>query len=100
VTFLSKCCGRYRNALPSYDARKRASLKIFLDCSSYECLLKLVAREALSRAAINMAVLLGNTRVVDCDDVEARELLVCATSHCPGAVGRLAEAMRAAGLIL
>jgi hypothetical protein len=32
--------------------------------------------------------------------VQARELLVCARSHCPSAVGRLAEAIRAAGIIL
>jgi hypothetical protein len=70
-------------------------LKLFLDKDSYECLLKHVSHEAPCRAAISAAVLLGNTRVVDCDDVEARELLACARSHCPGAVDRIAEAIRA-----
>jgi len=74
-------------------------LKIFLDGDSFECLLNHVPRPALSRDAINEAVLLGNTRVIDCDDVEARDLLVRARRHCPGAVARIAEAIRAAGLI-
>ena len=73
-------------------------LKIFLDGHSFEWLLNHVPRQALSRDAINAAVLLGNTRVIDCDDVEARDLLVRARSHCPGAVARIAEAIRAAGL--
>ena len=72
-------------------------LKIFLDRDSYECLLNHVA-PGLSRAALNAGVLLGNTRVIDCDDVEARDLLVCAISHCPAAVSRLAEALRVAGI--
>ena len=78
----------------SFTAMK---FKIFLDRDSYECLLNYVA-PGLSRAAILEAVLLGNTRVVDCDDVQARELLVCARIHCPGAVDRIAEAFRAAGI--
>jgi hypothetical protein len=73
-------------------------LKIFLDGDGYKCLLKHVPDQAPSRAAISEAVLLGHTRVVDCNDVEARDLLVCARSHCPGAVDRLVEAIRAAGL--
>jgi hypothetical protein len=77
--------------------RTALKLKIFFDSDCYECLLNHVAA-GLSRAAILEAVLLGNTRVVDCDDAEARELLVCARSHCPGAVGTLAEAIRAAGI--
>ena len=48
-------------------------LKIFLDGDSFECLLNHVPRRALSRDAINEAVLLGNTRVIDCDDIEARD---------------------------
>ena len=75
-------------------------LKIFLDTDSYKCLLKHVPDQAPSRAAISEAVLLGHTRVVDCNDVEARDLLVYARSHCPDAVDRIAEAMRAAGFIL
>ena len=73
---------------------------IFLDGDSYECLLKHVGRQALSRTVIDATVQLGNTRVVDCDDVEARDLLVRARSHCPGAVDRLVEAIRAAGIII
>jgi hypothetical protein len=74
-------------------------LKIFLDSGSYKCLLNHVSHRALSRAVISEAVLLGHTRVIDCDDVEARELFACARSHCPSAVARIAEAIRAAGLI-
>jgi hypothetical protein len=71
---------------------------IILDIDSYECSLKRVPNQAPSRAALNAAVLLGNTRVVDCDNVEARDLLVYAISPCPSAVGRIAEAIRAAGI--
>ena len=74
-------------------------MKIFLDGDGYKCLLKHVPDQAPGRAAISEAVLLGYTRVVDCDDVEARDLLVYARSHCPDAVDRIAEAMRAAGLL-
>jgi hypothetical protein len=74
-------------------------LKIFLDSGSYKCLLNHVSHRALSRAVISEAVLLGHTRVIDCDDVEARELFACARSHCPSAVARIAEAIRAVGLI-
>jgi hypothetical protein len=45
-------------------------LKIFLDIQSYECLIEHISREAPGRVAINAAVLLGNTRVVDCDDTK------------------------------
>jgi hypothetical protein len=80
-------------------AGRSIKLKIFLDSDSYKCLLKHVPDQAPSRAAISEAVLLGHTRVVDCNDVEARDLLVCARSHCPSAVARIAEAIRAVGLI-
>ncbi len=73
-------------------------LKIFLDGHSFEWLLNHVPRQARSRDAINAAVLLGNTRVIDCGDVEARDLLVRARCHCPSAVTRIAEGIRAAGL--
>ena len=74
-------------------------LKIFLDISSYDCLVKCIYSDALSRAAINAAGPLGNSRVVECDDIEARDLLFCAKSHCPGAVDKIAEAIRAAGIV-
>jgi len=86
----------------NYSALNRtgSSLKvtIFLDGDSYECLLKHVGRQALSRTVIDATVQLGNTRVVDCDDVEARDLLGKARSECPGAVRRITEAMLSAGL--
>jgi hypothetical protein len=44
--------------------------------------------------------MLGNTRVVDCDETQARELLVIARNHCPGAVRKINEAMLMAGLTL
>jgi hypothetical protein len=50
-------------------------LKLFLDIDSYKCLLKNVPDRAPSRVVISEAVLLGNTRVVDCDDVQAHDLL-------------------------
>ncbi len=58
-------------------------LKIFLDTESYRCLTRCIPIEARTRAAILTAVLLGNTRVIDCDDVEARELLLGTRSECP-----------------
>ena len=78
--------------------RDSMNLKIFLDGDSYECLLKHVDRQALSRAVIDATVQLGNTRVVDCDDVEARDLLDKARSECSGALRRITEAMLSAGL--
>ena len=75
-------------------------LKILLDDDSYECLLKHVAHEALRRSAMSEAVLRGHSRVIYCDDVEARDLLVMAQSQCPGAVARIAEAIRAAGILI
>ena len=64
-------------------------LKIFLDVASYDCL-----RKYHSSDVTNVAVLLGSTWVIDCDDMEARELLLVARSHCPNAVDRIAEAIR------
>jgi hypothetical protein len=74
-------------------------LKLFLDIDSYECMVNQVPHEALSRAALDAAVLLGHTRIVDCEETEARELLAYGVTHCPDAVHRIAEAMRAAGII-
>ena len=73
-------------------------LKIFLDRESYRCLTSCIPIEARTRSAILTAVLLGNTRVVDCDDEEARELLLKTRSECPGAAHRIIEAMNLAGL--
>ncbi len=73
-------------------------LKIFLDTESYRCLTRCIPIQARTRAAILTAILLGNTRVVECDDVEARELLLGTRSGCPGAAHRIIEAMNLAGL--
>jgi len=83
---------------PLNGTLSRMKLKLFLDKDSYECLLNHLPHQSPSRAAINGAVLLGNTRIVDCDDVEARDLLGKARSECPGAVRRITEAMLSAGL--
>jgi len=42
----------------------------------------------------------GHTKVFDCDEMQARELLVIARKRCPGAVRKIIEAMFMAGLIL
>jgi hypothetical protein len=55
-------------------------------------------RDAVNHPAIDGAVLLGNTRVIDCDAVEARDLLACARIHCPSAVPRITEEMLLDGL--
>lgn len=89
------------------ELRKRLSelkanlmkLKIFLDLESYQCLKEHITH-APSRAAIDTAVQLGNTRVIECDDTVVRDLLVCAQNHCPDAARRIIEAIRAAGLVL
>ena len=73
-------------------------LKIFLDRESYRCLTSCISIEARTRDAILTAVLLGNTRVVDCDEEEARELLLRTRSEYPGAAHRIIEAMNLAGL--
>ena len=83
---------------PLNGTLSRMKLKLFLDKDSYECLLNHLPHQAPSRAAINAAVLLGNTRIVDCDDVEARDLLSSAQGYCLGAVRGIAQAMRSAGL--
>jgi hypothetical protein len=75
-------------------------VKIFLDVTSYDCLRKHLSSETLLGSSLEVAPLLGNTRVVDCDDVKARDLLFCAKRHRPGAVARVAEALRAAGMDL
>ena len=73
-------------------------LKIFLDTESYRCLINCLFMAERTRAAIHTAVLLGNSRVIDCDAEEARELLLGTRSKCPGAAHRIIEAMNLAGL--
>ena len=76
------------------------SLKIFLDKTSYDCLSEHLSSESMLRSGLCPAILLGNTRVFDCDEMQARELLVIAQNHCPGAVRKIKEAMLMAGLTL
>ena len=73
-------------------------LNIFLDTESYRCLTSCTSIEPQTRTAIHTAALLGHTRVVECDDVEARELLLGTQSKCPGTAHRIIEAMNLAGL--
>jgi|KBSSwiStaDraftv2_1062776.scaffolds.fasta_scaffold92056_1 hypothetical protein len=81
-------------------AQSKISLKIFLDITSYDCLREHLSSELMLRSCLSAAVMLGNTRVVDCDETQARELLVIARNHCPGAVRKINEAMLMAGLTL
>ena len=75
------------------------TVKIFLDIRSYDCLREHLSSELVLRSCLRAAVLrLGDTRVVDCDEKQARELLVIARNHCPGAVRKIKEAMLMAGL--
>ena len=73
-------------------------LRIFLDKQAFDCLCQIVPHNTTCRIALEEAGLLGNTRIVVCDDVNARELLVHAKGHCPTADVTIAESIRAAGL--
>ena len=76
-------------------------MKIFLDITSYDCLREHLSAESMLRSCLSGAVThLGHTTVFDCDEMQARELLVIARKHCPGAVRKIIEAMFMAGLIL
>ena len=77
------------------------SLKIFLDITSYYCLTEHLSSEEMLRSCLSASVmLLGNTRVFDCDEMQAHKLLVIARNHCPAAVRQIKEAMLMAGLTL
>jgi hypothetical protein len=57
--------------------------------------------QSMLRTCLSAAVMhVGHTKVFDCDEMQARELLVIARKHCPGAVRKIIEAMFMAGLIL
>jgi hypothetical protein len=81
-------------------------LKFFIDGKNFECLKHTVPEGSICYAAITTAAHFSNVAsssvasqaVVTCDDVAARELLSHARQCCPGAVTRIAEAFRAAGL--
>ena len=77
-------------------------MKIFLDITSYDCLREHLSAESMLRSCLSGAAVthLGHTTVFDCDEMQARELLVIARKHCPGAVRKIIEAMFMAGLIL
>lgn len=82
------------------------NLKFFIDGKSFECLKKHVPEGSRCYSAVHGAAHFANVgaartashAVVTCDDVAARELMSHARENCPGAVTRLAEAFRAAGL--
>jgi hypothetical protein len=81
-------------------------LKIFIDNKNFECLRQYVPPGAICVPVLKHAVHIANiadpqgagNAVVTCDDIEARDLLMHARSSCPGAVTRISEALRAAGL--
>ena len=73
-------------------------LRIFIDIYSYEFFIEHLCPQSMSWAAINRATLLGRTRVVECDLIEAQELLLCARKSCPSAIARISEGICKAGL--
>jgi hypothetical protein len=74
--------------------RTSAELRIFLDLYSFEYLLNRISHRSVGWAALNTARLLGNTRIVECDGIQAHELLLRAREYCPGAIDRIMEAIR------
>jgi hypothetical protein len=90
---------------PFYEAAQRlplnsTQLRIFLDVDSYEYFIEHLSTFSMSWRSINRASLLGSTRVVECDGIEAHELLLRARESCPGAIARISEAILTAGLSL
>jgi len=81
-------------------------LKFFIDGKNFECLKQIVPPGSNCYSALNSAAHFSNVgaanngsqAVVTCDDMAARELLSHARNSYPGAVTRIAEAFRAAGL--
>ena len=52
------------------------------------------------QSCLSEAVLcFGKVTVFECDEMQARELLVVAQKHCPGAVRRIKAAMLMAGTL-
>jgi hypothetical protein len=76
--------------------RNSTQLRIFIDIYSYEFFVNHLSRRSISWDAINTAPLLGRTRVVECDGVEAYELLLRARASCPGAIAMISEAIHIA----
>jgi hypothetical protein len=66
------------------------SLKIFLDITGYDCLMEHLSSEPMVGPFLSTAVMLiNNTWVFDCDEMQARELLSIARKSCPGAFAKL-----------
>jgi hypothetical protein len=70
-------------------------LKIFLDINSYNFFLSQLSHRSMSWTPINTAVLMGRTRIVECDRNEARALLLQAEGFCPAAAASITEALSA-----
>jgi hypothetical protein len=78
------------------------TLKIFLDDKSFHCLKQSIPTGSRSKSIIEKAVhldLFGGNAVLNCDEAEARNLLLYA-EHCPGVIASIHKAFRAAGLAL
>ena len=76
-------------------------MKIFLDITSYDCLREHLPSESMLRSCLGAPVMFfDNIRVFNCDEMQARELLVIARNHCPDAVRKINAAMLMAGLTL
>jgi hypothetical protein len=76
-------------------------VKIFLDITSYDCLWEHFSSESVLKSCLSTAVLcLDKVTVFKCDETQAREVLVIAQKHCPGAVRRIKAAMLMAGLTI
>jgi hypothetical protein len=74
-------------------------VRIFIDRSSYECLIKHLAHDSKSSLSIlDKSVLLGNTRIVECTATQANQLLRDAKRDWPDAASRILEGIRAVGL--
>ena len=73
-------------------------VRICLDRSSYECLIKHLAHGSKSLSILDNSVLLGNTRIVECTATQANKLLRDAKRDWPDAVSRILEGIRAVGL--
>ena len=77
-----------------------AIVKIFLDVQSYESLIAHISPESACRATLIDAHLLGNMRIVKCNETLAHHLLVTAQEHCSDAITRIIDAICIARLTL
>ena len=78
------------------------NVKIFLDDNSFYCLKRSIPAGSRSKLIIKNARHLkffGNNAVVNCDEAQARNLLLYA-AHCPAAIASIHEALGSAGLPL